>query len=105
MGLSQRRVDETAWTHEQQHRGTAATPLATAILNLRHGQGAVARRLRYRRLRLNQWQKVIYQRSQNWECDPAMHSSKKGDSLMNNTNISFCREAQGGASGGLAGAY
>ena len=47
MGLSQRRVDETAWTHEQQHRGTAATPLATAILNLRHGQGAVARRLRF----------------------------------------------------------
>ena len=46
MGLSQRRVDETAWTHEQPHRGTAATPLATAILNLRHGQGAVARRLR-----------------------------------------------------------
>ena len=31
--------------HEQPHRGTAATPLATAILNLRHGQGAVARRL------------------------------------------------------------
>jgi len=55
MGLSQRRVDETAWTHEQPHRGTAATPLATAILNLRHGQGAVARRL----VRQQSWQEIV----------------------------------------------
>ncbi len=41
MALRGGRADKTAIALEQPHRGTAATPLATAILNRRHGQGAV----------------------------------------------------------------
>ena len=46
MGLSAGRTDKAAIAPEQPHRGTAATPLATATLNQRHGQGAVPSRLR-----------------------------------------------------------
>jgi hypothetical protein len=45
--LSAGRADKTAIRHEQPYRGTAATPLATAILNRGRGQGALPSRLQY----------------------------------------------------------
>jgi len=45
VGLSEGRSDKAAIALEQPHRGTTATPLASAILKRRHGQGAVPSRL------------------------------------------------------------